>query len=369
MKKSNVILLAAVLAVIVSGSAFAQGAHGTQDSICVHFSGDSKDLLIQLRRGPLLTGTVPLTLCNLQRGLKYDLTLRGRGFEVRRGQLFIDETGAASVKGNRMITFAKNIIPGWGSIASERKVDGWTDLTDIVVFGLYSYREQREYQHIENRYTILMGQLEAANNVEDSQKIRIDANRASRDLNVQNAHRKRVIGYTAYMYAFQLMDPWLIGNPPKASVSAGGSVVEFRGSGSSTVKAALLSLVRPGRGQFYQGKKTRGGLFSVATTVGVFVSLENLNKYEQAVNLYELNIDYFNTAETAEDKDYYAGRSDAYWDDVEKTRRWRNASYIVTAGVWVIGIVDAFIPGREDAPPNDISLDIGPRHAAFVYRF
>ena len=214
-----------------------------------------------------------------------------------------------------------------------------------------------------------MAQLEAADDVETRQKTRIDANKASRELNVQNDYRKRVFGYTAFMYAFQLIDPWLIGNPPKAGVSSNGSVVEIRGSGSSTVKAALLSLVRPGRGQFYQGKTTRGSIFSIATTVGVYVSLYNLNRYEEAVNLYELNVEYFNTAQTAENKEYFSSRSDAYWADVEKTTRWRNVSYILTAGVWAMGVVDAFIPGSEDAPPNDISFDIGPRHAALVYRF
>jgi len=364
MKRSSVMILtAAVLCAALTGSVYAQ------DTSCVHFSGDSRDLLVQLRRGPLMSGTVPLTICTLQRGLTYELTVRGRGFEVRRGYLSIDEDGMVAVRGNRMGTFARNIIPGWGSINAGRKGAGWTDLTDIVIGGLISYREQREYQHIKNRYNNLIAQMEAADNTEDRQKIRIDANKASRDLNVQNTHRKRIIGYTAYMYAFQLIDPWLVGNPPKASVSSNGTVVELRGAGESTVKAALLSLVRPGRGQYYQGKSTRGAIFSVATTMGVFIALENQNKYDQAVNLYELNVEYFNTADTVDEKEYFRSRSDAYWTDVDKTSRWKNASYAVLAGVWAIGVVDAFIPGREDAPPNDISFDIGPRHAALVYRF
>ena len=370
MKSSNKILLAAVLlSVAVTGPAYSQGYAAAGDSVCIHFSGDSRDLFVQLQRGPLLSGTLPLTLCNLEPGLKYDMTVRGYGFEVRRGYLFVRDDGTVSVKGNRMATAFQNLIPGLGSVRAERKGAGWTDMSSIVVGGLISYRENREYKHINNRYTILMTQLKEADTVEESRKIRIDANKASRDLNVQNTHRKRIIGYTAYMYAFQLIDPWLVGNPPRASVDESGTVVEIRGAGSSTVKAALLSLVRPGRGQFCQGKTGRGSLFSLATTIGVYVSLEYLNKYDEAVNLYELNIEYFNTAETVEDKEYFSSRSDAYWTDVDKTRRWKNISFGILAGVWAAGIVDTFIPGREDAPPNDISLDIGPRHAALVYRF
>ena len=109
----------------------------------------------------------------------------------------------------------------------------------------------------------------------------------------------------AYMYAFQLIDPWIVGNPPKARVTAGGSVVEIGGSGSSTVKAALLSLFRPGRGQFYQGKRLRGLFFSFVSTAGVLIMLDYLNLYEEAVNAYEINLEYFDVAETVQKKEYF----------------------------------------------------------------
>ena len=132
---------------------------------------------------------------------------------------------------------------------------------------------------------------------------------------------------------------------------------------------ALLSLVRPGRGQFYQSKWTRGGIFSVATTVAVFVSLDYLNRYDQAVNLYELQVEYFNTARTVEEREAISRSTDAYWADVEKTRRWRNISFGILAGIWAAGVIDTFIPGQEDAPATDLSLDAGPNHVALVYRF
>ena len=370
MKRSQIIFITlATVLTVLCGHAYAQTSPGVRDSLCIYFSGDSRDLLIELRRGVILSGTVPVTLCNLQPGLTYDMAVRGRGFEVRRGYLSLDGNGVPSIGGNRRGTFARNILPGWGSIHAGRKNAGWSDMISIAATGMLTLREHNEYQHIENRYNILMEQLEAADNVEDRQKIRIDANKASRDLNVQNAHRKRYLGYMAYMYAFQLIDPWIVGNPPKTKVTAGGSVVEISGSGASTAKAAILSLIRPGRGQFYQGKRSRGVIFSLVTTTGVLVAMDYLNTYEEAVNLYELNMEYFETAETVEDKEYFRSLSGAYWADVEKTRRWRNISYGILAGVWAAGVIDTFIPGREDAPPSDLSFSIGPTHASLVYRF
>ena len=370
MKRSQIIFITFAMALnVFCGHAHAQTSPGARDSLCIYFSGDSRDLLIELRRGVILSGTVPVTLCDLQPGLTYDMTVRGRGFEVRRGYLSLDGNGVPSVRGNRLGTFARNILPGWGSIHVERKDAGWSDMISITLTGMITLREQKEYSHIETRYNILMAQLEAEENIEKRQKIRIDANMASRDLNVQNAHRKRCFGYMAYMYAFQLIDPWIVGNPPKARVTAGGSVVEISGAGTSTAKATLLSLFRPGRGQFYQGKRSRGVFFSLATTAGVLVALDYLNTYEEAVNLYELNLEYFATAETVEDKEYFSSRSGAYWADVDKTRRWRNISYGILAGIWAAGVIDTFIPGREDAPPSDLSFNVGPTHASFVYRF
>ena len=370
MKRLQIILITvAVACAAFCGDVYAQGSPGKRDSLCIHFSGDSRDLMVTLQRGIILSGTVPLTLCDLEPGLTYGITVRGRGFEVRKGYLSLDGNGVPSIRGNRLGTFAKNILPGYGSIRVGRKEAGWSDMISIVAAGLVTLRENNEYQHIENRYSILMEQLEDADNVEDRQRIRIDAHTASRDLNVQNTHRKRCLGFMAYMYAFQLIDPWIVGNPPKARVTAGGSVVELEGSGSSTVKAALLSLFRPGRGQFYQGKRSRGMFYSLASTAGVIVALDYLNKYEEAVNAYEINLEYFYAAETVEKMEHFRQRSSEYWADVDKTRKWRNISYGVLAGIWAAGIIDTFIPGSEDAPPSDLSLSVGPTHASLVYRF
>ncbi len=370
MKRSQIILITVSMAFTVfCGHVYAQGSPGGRDSLCIHFSGDSRDLLIELRRGMILSGTVPMTLCNLEPGLTYDITVRGRGFEVRRGYLSLDGNGVPSLGGNRLETFARNILPGWGSIHVGRKYAGWSDMISIAAAGILTLSEQNEYRHMEDMYNDLMAQLDAADNVEDRQKIRIDAHTAARDLNVQNNYRKRCLGYMAYMYAFQLIDPWIVGNPPKARSSAGGAVVEISGAGASTAKAALLSLFRPGRGQFYQSKRSRGMFYSLTSTAGVLVTLYYLNRYEEAVNAYEINLEYFDGAETVEEKEYFRERSAGYWADVDKTRRWRNISYGVLAGVWAAGVIDTFIPGREDAPPSDLSFSVGPTHASLVYRF
>ena len=66
------------------------------DSLCLHFSGDSSDLLVQVDRGFVVSGTVPLTLCGFRPGESYSFTVRGKGMEARRGYLALDENGDVS---------------------------------------------------------------------------------------------------------------------------------------------------------------------------------------------------------------------------------------------------------------------------------
>ncbi|MDD3643071.1 MAG: DUF5683 domain-containing protein, partial [Candidatus Krumholzibacteria bacterium] len=148
-----------------------------------------------------------------------------------------------------------------------------------------------------------------------------------------------------------------------------GTVVSVSTRGQSTAKAFALSLLRPGRGQFYQRKQTRGIVYSMMMTAAGMFALDYHNKYDEAVNEYEINLERFAAAGTETQRQTLSGREPALWDSVEKRKLERNIAYGVLAGIWGASIVDTFFPGREDAPPSDLTLDLGPSHALIVYRF
>ena len=362
----GVVALIAVIASPLKAPAQTAG----NDSLCIHFTAETRAVHLSLVGGVSLNGTLPLTLCDLLRGERYDLVVRGRGLELRRGYFSIGDSGAPRGTGNRIGTFMRNaVVPGWGSMRAGRSESGWTDLASLGAIGYAFYREHTEWQHLENRHTVLTAQLADAPDAEELQRIRLHAYIASRDVNVQNRYRQRLAVFAAYVYGFQLIDPWLLGNPPKLRVEAGGTVVRVGAARLSGAKAFALSLLRPGRGQFYQGKSGRGIFFSLMSTVGGLVALDFHDKYDVAVNRYESNRERFEAAETISQQQTLRDREPGLWDDVENRKRERNIAYGVLAGIWAAGVIDTFLPGREDAPPTNLTFDVGPGHAFIVYRF
>lgn len=359
---------------LVSTVSFCAGAAPSSasqgDTLCIHFTGAPKGMHIQLIGDIAINGTLPLTLCNLERGRIYDLIAGGRELEQRRGYFSIGAEGMPRLRGRRVGSAARNaIIPGWGSIAAGRGAAGWSDLASAVTTGYTLAREHDQYRKTETRLDNLLEALEATDDAQERQEIRARAWSVSRELNVQNSHRRRVLAFASYIYAFQLIDPWLLGAPPAADIEAGGTVVRFEGANTSRTKAMVLSLLKPGRGQLYQGKQGRSVFISLLTTAAGLFALDKHNAYDSAVNLYEMNIERFDAAQTISEKEYYRDRAPALWDDVTGTRRDRNMGYGVLAAVWMTGIIDTFFPGSEDTPALDVAFDIGPNRALLVYRF
>jgi len=368
MNGRTAVMIASILA--AAAGAHAQTAPAAEDSLCLHFTSDIREIHLELTGAYSMNGTLPLTLCNLRSGERYRLVVRGRGLELRRGYLSIGKDGTPSASGNRIGTFLRNaVVPGWGSIHAGRNKDGWTDLISLAAVGGVFYREQREWEHLDNRHTVLLELLETEDDADRVDDIRLQAYITSRDVNVQNRHRQRLAIFAAYLYGFQLIDPWLVGNPPRVRAEAGGTIVNVGTGGQSTAKALCLSLIRPGRGQFYQGKETRGVVYSLLMTTAGLVALDYHNKYDKAVNEYEINLERMSLAGTASQRQTLIGREPGLWDNVEDRKLQRNIAYGVLAGVWAASVIDTFFPGREEAPPSDLTLDIGPTHAFVVYRF
>ncbi len=340
------------------------------DSLCIHFTGDSKELHIELRLDYSINGTLPLTVCGVETGVSYDLFTSGWGLENRRCKFKLNENGSLSTGGIRTGMFLRNaVIPGWGTIHSGGKATGWTDMLTIGAVLLKLNSEQSEYQHLSNRHEVLYEMMQTAGSWEESESIRLALHTASRDVNVQNSYRKRLLILSAALYGFQLVDPWLSSNPPRIAREAGGTIISVDAVPSSRVKAFLFSLVRPGRGQFYQGKSTRGILFSALTTAAALYSLDMQNDYDKDINAYEIEIEKYENAATLEEKYYHRDRAAGLWHNVEGSKDDRNIALILLAGLWGLNLADTFLPGEGYSSQSRVSLDLEPDGAAFVLKF
>lgn len=361
--------LAMVLIVSINPAehVFADGV----DSLCIHFEGTGGNVILNMGDDFTLSGKLPATICNLHPGAEHRFVNEGYGLEKRIGTFRLDGFGAPSVGGIRTGAALRNaVIVGWGSFNAGRVAVGITDLVTVIPAGADLIDEQVEYESLKDEYDIKMKQLENAGTWGDLTRLTWEAHVAAERVNVQNSYRKRLLAFTAYLYGFQVIDPWLSILPPRMKVEAGGSVISIRSVQKSRAKAFLHSFVRPGRGQFYQGKTTRGVLFSVFSAAAGLWALDYQNRYDKDVSRYNLVVELFNNATLLEDKKLFQEEADELWKAVEDAKRKRNASYIVLASIWGLSLLDTFFPGEDDyLPDSSYSFEWSPSGGALVIRF
>jgi hypothetical protein len=150
---------------------------------------------------------------------------------------------------------------------------------------------------------------------------------------------------------------------------AAGSVVILNTSRKEPIKAVLRSIVYPGKGQFYQGKQGRGILFSALSLAAGLVALDYHNQYDVDANRYEIAVERFERADGLEEKTNLRYEALHIWDEVEATKRKRDAAYIVLAGIWGLSIIDAAFPADDATFDSKLSFDFSPVGCALVVRF
>ena len=340
------------------------------DSLCLHFTSSAENLHLQLKGQYTLSGTLPLTICDLRSDTSYRLLVDGSGLERRIGTFSLDGSGNPEVSGIRLVTTLRNgIIPGWGSVFTGRAVVGWADRLSLLASLYTLVVEDREFRHLKNRYKVWTEKLAVAGSLEEMGRIQNAIHVAALDANTQNGHRRRLAILSAALYCHQLLDPLLSSIPPRMRTESGGSIVRFGASINTELKAFLRSLLRPGMGQFYQGKKLRGGMFSTLTVAAGLVALDFHNRYDMDVNRYNIVVEKFGLATTFEEKLYLKSEASKLWHDVEDERRRRDTACIVLVGLWGWSLIDTLFPAQKDFSASRYSFDCSPGGCTLVYRF
>ncbi|MBN2185710.1 MAG: hypothetical protein JW746_10320 [Candidatus Krumholzibacteriota bacterium] len=325
---------------------------------------------LRLLKGFSINGVLPLTICDISPGEKWGILIDGVGLENRKGYLLLDDRGNPRIEGERLGAILKNaVLPGWGAVSTSRKVSGWTDFS-LIVFSLgYFLKENKEYDDLYESYDSLKDLYESSLSYEERLTLGKDLNTAALELNVQNTHRKRILLLTAVMYGYQFLDPLFFNRPPGYRSEAGGSILEIEAASSGKAKAFFHSLVCPGRGQFYQGKKTRGFLYAGLNAAAGFFALDRLNAFDEKAMYYDMYVDEYNSAVTAEDRSFYRGKAEEAWSDLEDAKKDRDFSYILLASLWSLNLIDTFFETDKIDNSSDLGLELGPSGAALVLSF
>jgi hypothetical protein len=358
------VLIAAILASVAPGS-----VEGKSDSLCVRISGNEPGARVTLVHGYTLSGALPVSFCGIEPGVRYRLILDGAGFERRVGIFSIDG-GAARVGGIQALMAAKNIVlPGWGSASAGRASTALCDDIGMAASLGLLLHEEMEYRDQRDRIDALDESFSRAETWADRARLQVALHEASREVNIQNDRRLRLAIFSGALYAWQVIEPFFVDNPPKSPGNQAKGEIALRGTHQSRPKAFIYSLVRPGRGQFYQGKTTRGVFFSAATLVAGLVVLDYQTGYEYAADDYELCIERFNAADVVSEKERIRDEAVRLWSDVEHNKDRRDASLIALAAFWGWNVIDTFIPAERRGPGAKYSFDLDARGASIAMRF
>jgi hypothetical protein len=362
----SLVLLAAMAELLPSPS-----LAGAGDSLCVRISGTEKGERVILSRGYELGGILPLAVCNLETGSRYRLLVDGEKLERRIGAFSMGESGNIEVRGVRFSALARNVaLPGWGSVYAGRSAAALSDDIGLAASLAVLWQEEMEYRHMRNRLEVQEQRLAAAATYEERELFQAAAYEASRELNVQNEHRRRLAIFSSALYAWQVVEPFMADNPPGSIGGAEKREITLRGARKSTVKALVYSLARPGRGQVYQGKTARGLLFSSGAIAGGLAAFHYQNEYDAAIDHYEACVCRFNATSVISDKERLMEQASLFWSDAERAKDHRNVSLIILAGVWGWNVIDTFFEGDGSTTGLDrYSLDVDERGASLAFRF
>lgn len=361
--KATAITAAAICCIL--GPARAAGA----ERGCISFKGTSGSLRLELRERYTLSGILPLTLCDIEPGTSYRLLVDGAGMERRIGTFDLSRSGRASFGGIRTEEGVRNaIIPGWGSVYAERSIAGISDGVSLGALILKFLDENGKYKDLEDRYKVLNNRLSESAEAGDGILLERAAHEALLKANVQNKYRRRLAYACAAVYGYQLVDVWLSSPPPRTKIEEEG-VIRVGVPPRSRAKALFKSLLRPGRGQLYQGKTKRGFFFSILPIAAGIVALDYDNRYGEAANNYKIAVKRFKTATTIEERGRLANEASNLWGEVESKKRNRNTAYVVLAALWGWNVLDTLFQDGSEASNRDYSLDLGPESVALRIRF
>lgn len=361
-------LIGCFVIIALVGAPAALGAQGAGDSSCVRVSASEPGLFLTLSRGPMLTGALPVSFCGLEREAGYRLTLDGEGFERRIGSFSIVD-GTPRVKGVRAGIAGRNLLlPGWGSARAGRAPAAATDDLSIAASLAWLLYENHEYEYMRDIYDDIEERYENAGTWEEKARLQSSLHEASSEVNVQSDQCTRILILAGALYAWQVIEPLFVDNPPKATAGAGGALA-FGAAHESRAKAFVYSMIRPGRGQFYQGKEIRGAFFSLSTLAVGLVALEYQTQYDYALSDYEICVERFNASSDVEEQLRLKSDAERYWDHLEHEKTRRNTALIVLAGLWGWNAIDTFFPVEHRAPSGAYSFEIDARGASVTMRF
>jgi hypothetical protein len=140
-----------------------------------------------------------------------------------------------------------------------------------------------------------------------------------------------------------------------------GSIVMLKLSPKTPFRAFSRSLLFPGWGQFYSGRRFTGAFF-VGATAATFINFAiRENHYKDAQISYETALALFKRGGSFEEEQEAYSRLQSALRKLDETQNDRNTSLYILSGLWVLNMLESFLFFPKDEQEIEIFQKLSPK--------
>ncbi len=326
---------------------------GTGD--CIRFDTAPAGATVAIERGVRRSATAPAVFCDLRTGQSWRLSVSLPGWETRRARVRLGADGRLRVAGRRLALAARSLVlPGWGLAAAGERAAATLAFASTAAAGLDAVAAVADWRTERERRDAAAARL-AASTVDDP-ALRDEVSRRTLEA---DAYRDRAIGALAlagWWHLGGIVTAGYRGSPPRVTPLEGGGyrLAVPRRSGR---RAAVLSALWPGAGQFYGGHPERGALIQSAFVAAGMGAMDAWLRFRLRDIASDAAIAALDETGDPQADAIARARARRLWDDRQRMRRRTIAWTSAAAVVWLVGVIDAALSQKGGETPARFGVE------------
>ena len=343
-------LLAALCVAAVSAPVAAQD--------CVRLDTDPPQSTLTFKLSSFESKVAPVTYCSLQPGVTYRLTMTAKNYETRTLKMVVLADGSVRYKGMRTSYFLRSLVlPGWGQASMGQSGRTAMTVMDLVATGVSTWQRWKQWQTAQDTRDLNAHLLTIA---QSDYWIGVLTERTELATRNEVAYQEAFYAsaaFTGWWYLDNLFQTVYIASPPKVKKGDDG-VATLSTPHVGQGRAVFQSVLWPGEGQFYKGNISRGVFFQWGVIISGLLAIDKKLLYDLREIDYEMTLaDADSTSDPTEQALLFT-LAEIKRNDAEKAQNQFYAWAGVTAGIWIINIIDAILTTPEPDYPGRFETDL-----------
>jgi TM2 domain-containing membrane protein YozV len=299
----------------------------------------------------------PATFCGLGGDSRYRISIAAPGYETRSLNFSLNDNNTISLSGGSFGLIGRSLlIPGWGQFSMGRPLRGTWAFALTAAAGADLVRTYYDYEDEKDKIDVIAKALESATTQQQREALEERLLVQSNHSNVAKDHYTDTFMFAAYVHASSVLETFFLSRPAKI-VSVDGSVVNISTTRMTGTRAAIQSALVPGLGQKYMGRHFKGTFYQTVFLTGAVLAIQARKEYRTAEDDYDLSRRRLSMATTPTELLLEREGVGLRWADLRDKERTRDITYIATASIWFINLLDAALISKPDTREGRLGFD------------